>query len=164
MSDNDNSQPEMWDDIGQLKKTVGWSMSQPPAALHQQLLSMFDEATSQALPRRHAAAQRTRERELLLLRNNDSGLHFVYTSEIADIAVQIDRGVVSGQVIPIVRPTPAAFVATVVDGPTGARSFEGDEAGNFRLPPLAPGSYRMLLDNTHLEIELELDVPEWQAL
>ena len=158
----DNEQNNIWTDIGQLKDTVGWSMTPPPAAVRQQLLAMFDEATGQAPTRRHATATRTRERELLLVRNDVGGEHLVYTSEIADVAVRIDQGVVSGQVIPIVRPTPAAFVATVVDGPTGARSFEGDSSGNFELPTLAPGSYRLLLDNTHLEIELELDVPEWQ--
>ena len=149
------------DDVAALRDAVGWSMHRPPPVVTQQLLTLFDEAHGMAPPRQRTVAHRADDREPLLVRSAsiDPNAHsVVFTSELADVVVEIGDGVVTGQVIPIVRPTPAAFAVTVLDGPTGARSFDGGEDGTFSLPRLDPGWYRLLLDNTHLEIELEVEV------
>jgi len=145
-------------DIDRLTTAVGWSMVPPPEVVRQQVLNLFDEHHGLAPVRQHTTAHRVQERELLVVRADDQASHLVYASPLADVAISVDNGIISGQVIPIVRPTPAAFSVTVIDGPTDARSFEGDRDGGFSLPPVADGHYRLLLDNTHLEIELDVQV------
>lgn len=139
------------------RRLIGWSMTPPPPVVHQRLLSLFADAHGR-VARRRVVAHRVPEREALVVRADDADTHHVFTSDVADIAVSVSDGVISGHVLPIERPTPAAFAVSVIDGPTIVRSSEGDELGGFELPPVAPGTYRLLLDNTHLEIEVEVEV------
>lgn len=154
----DASGPNGFENFEELRRAVGWSMTPPPPVVHQQVLALFAEAHAIAPRRRRSIATRVDDRELLVVRSDSPGEHLVYSSDLADVVIEVDDQVIHGQVLPIVRPTPAAFAVTVIDGPTGARSYEGDENGAFSLPPLPAGDYRLLLDNTHLEIELDVRV------
>ena len=145
--------------IAALNPLVGWSMQQPPPVVRQQLDHLFAAHHETAPSRRYASATRVRDRETMVVRGDDSSECAVYTSDLADVTVRVEEGRISGHIIPIVRPTPSAFAVTVVEQPS-IRSYEGNESGSFELTPLGPGSYQLILDNTHLEILIDVEIPE----
>lgn len=143
-------------DLDALTGKVAWSMIPPPPAVHQQLLHLFADRHGHAPRRQHAVAHRVDDRAPLLVRG-DTVEKMVFTSELGDIVVDLDGDTVVGSVIPLVRPTPGAFSITAIDHPQ-LRSHEGGEDGSFRLAELPNGRQRLLLDNTHLEIEFEVEI------
>ncbi|MBN4047382.1 hypothetical protein JYT71_00075 [Acidimicrobiaceae bacterium AH-315-P05] len=147
-------------DLEAVSESARWSMTAPPPVSQQQLLHMFADHHGQAPKRLRAVAHLVVDRELLVVRGEHDPAQSAHTCELGDVLLKVDNGRVSGSVLPVVRPTPSAFAATAIDQPS-VRSYEGDESGNFALGPLLPGRHRILLDNTHLEIELEVDVPEY---
>ena len=148
--------------LEELAGRVAWSLVPPPAAVHQQLLHLFADHHGTAPRRMRATATRVDTRAPLLVRG-DQVEKMVFTCELGDVVVDLDGDSVLGSVIPLVRPTPSAFSITVVDHPH-IRSHEGGEDGSFSLSGIPEGRQRLLLDNTHLEIEFEIEVggSEWR--
>lgn len=143
-------------DLEALTGRVAWSLIPPPPAVHQQLLHMFDDHHGVAPRRQRATARPVDDRAPMLVRG-ETAQQRIYTCDLGDVVVDVTGDRVSGSVIPLVRPTPSAFSVTVIGHPE-IRSHEGGTDGSFALSGIPAGRQRLLLDNTHLEIEIDIDV------
>lgn len=140
--------------------SASWSMARPSAVVHQRLQHVFDEHHGVAPQRRRAVAAESAVRTALLVRSDeprDSVIDQIFTSELGDISLRVDGDTVAGTVIPLIRPTPGAFAVAMRDQPH-VRSYAGDNDGGFSLGDLPAGRHWLVVDNTHLEIEFEVNI------
>jgi hypothetical protein len=90
----------------------------------------------------------------------ESQREFVYSSEVADIAISVrlrahDRlWDCDGQVFPLDGTDPGAFGARLLDGSSEVATTTTNDLGEFSFGAVSPGTYDVFASSDHMEIRL----------
>ena len=90
----------------------------------------------------------------------ESQRHFVYSSEVADVTINLRSrpydGLADlyGQIFPVDGTDPGAFGAQLLNGAFEAATTAANDLGEFSFGAVAPGTYEVLASSDQVEIRL----------
>lgn len=152
--------PDWLEHLVQAAETL--PLPEVPPVVSQDLHRIFDVVISVESERAVLVRDTRDQRALAGVRGSDTseGWSMIYTSPSADVVLDVwpqpDGSLDVGGHVMAHRSAESAYRATL-DGPTPARA-DGDRLGRFRVAPLEPGRYTMVIGNGEMELVLQADL------
>lgn len=90
----------------------------------------------------------------------ESQRQFVYSSEVADVAINLRSrphdglSDLDGQIFPVDGTDPGAFIAQLLNGSSEAPTTATNDLGEFSFWAVPPGTYEVLASSDQVEIQL----------